>query len=105
MRTLYRKGDREEVWGVKFDYAEFDDSQVESALADGWVENPLELKEPKQVEQVEQVEQASVADTDGNGKLSLDEAKAYLAANGVGYEEGLHWKKVVALAEQHMNGE
>ena len=44
MRTLYRKGDREEVWGVKFDYAEFEDSQVDAALADGWVSNPLELK-------------------------------------------------------------
>lgn len=97
MRTLYRNGDREEVWGIKFDYAEFDDSQVEAALVDGWVENPLDLKE--------QVEQVVVADTDGNGKLSLDEAKAYLAANGVEYEEGLHWKKVVALAEQHMKGE
>lgn len=96
MRTLYRKGDREEVWGIKFDYAEFDDSQIEAALADGWIENPLELKEPEQV---------IVADTDGNGKLSLDEARAYLAANGVEYEDGLHWKKVVALAEQHMKGE
>lgn len=102
MRILYRKGDREEVWGIKFDYAEFDDSQVEAALADGWVENPLDLKETEQVEQVEQV---IFADTNGNGNLSLDEAKAYLAANGVGYEEGLHWKKVVALAEQHMKGE
>ena len=45
MRTLYRKGDREEVWGIKFDYAEFDDSQVDAALADGWVKNPLELKQ------------------------------------------------------------
>lgn len=99
MRTLYRKGDREEVWGIKFDYAEFDDSQVEAALVDGWVENPLDLKDS------EQAEQEILADTDGNGKLSLDEAKAYLAANGVEYEEGLHWKKVVALAEQHMKGE
>lgn len=102
MRTLYRKGDREEVWGVKFDYAEFDDSQVDAALADGWVKTPLELKN---VEQVEQVEQVVVADTDGNGKLSLDEAKAYLAANCVEYEDGLHWKKVVALAEQHQSKE
>lgn len=99
MRTLYRKGDREEVWGIKFDYAEFDDSQVEAALVDGWVENPIDLKDLKQVER------SLSADTDGNGKISHEEAKAYLEANGVEYEEGLHWKKVVSLAEQHMKGE
>ena len=44
-------------------------------------------------------------DADGDGKLSHEEAKAYLAEAGVEYEEGLHWKKVVALAEQHMKGE
>ena len=48
---------------------------------------------------------AQSADADGDGKLSHEEAKAYLAEAGVEYEEGLHWKKVVALAEQHMNGE
>lgn len=48
---------------------------------------------------------AQSADVDGDGKLSHEEAKAYLADAGVGYEEGLHWKKVVALAEQHMKGE
>lgn len=48
---------------------------------------------------------AQPADADGDGKLSHEEAKAYLAEAGVEYEEGLHWKKVVALAEQHMKGE
>ena len=96
MRTLYRKGDREEVWGVKFDYAEFEDSQVDEALADGWVSNPLELKQ--------QDERGQSADTNGDGKLSAEEAKAYLDSIGVDYS-GLHWKKVVALAEQHMKGE
>lgn len=96
MRTLYRKGDREEVWGVKFDYAEFDDSQVDSALADGWVSNPLELKQ--------QDERGKSADANGDGKLSAEEAKAYLDSIDVDYS-GLHWKKVVALAEQHMKGE
>lgn len=96
MRTLYRKGDREEVWGVKFDYAEFEDSQVDAALADGWVSNPLELKQ--------QDERGKSADTNGDGKLSAEEAKAYLDSIGVDYS-GLHWKKVVAMAEQHMKGE
>ena len=96
MRTLYRKGDREEVWGVKFDYAEFEDSQVDAALADGWFKNPLELKQ--------QDELGQPADTNGDGKLSVEEAKAYLDSIGVDYS-GLHWKKVVALAEQHMKGE
>ena len=59
----------------------------------------------QQVEQVEQVEQVSVADANGDGKLSIDEARAYLDGAGVTYEEGTHWKKVVALAEQHMKGE
>lgn len=96
MRTLYRKGDREEVWGVKFEYAEFEDSQVDAALADGWVKTPLELKQ--------QDERGQPADTNGDGKLSAEEAKAYLDSIGVDYS-GLHWKKVVALAEQHMKGE
>lgn len=96
MRTLYRKGDREEVWGIKFDYAEFDDSQVDAALADGWVKNPLELKQHG--------ERHHPADTNVDGKLSAEEAKAYLDSIGVDYS-GLHWKKVVALAEQHMRGE
>ena len=96
MRTLYRKGDREEVWGIKFDYAEFDDSQVDAALADGWVKNPLELKQ--------QGDNQQQVDANGDGKLSAEEAKAYLDSIGVDYS-GLHWKKVVALAEQHMKGE
>lgn len=94
MRTLYRKGDREEVWGVKFDYAEFEDSQVDAALADGWVKNPLELKQ--------QDELGQPADADGDGKLSAEEAKAYLDSIGVDYS-GLHWKKVVALAQEKLN--
>lgn len=48
---------------------------------------------------------AHSADADGDGKLSHEEAKAYLAGAGVECEDGLHWKKVVALAEQHMKGE
>lgn len=87
MRTLYKPGNRGEAWGIKFDYAEFDDAQVDAALADGWVKNPLELKQP--------------ADTDSDGKLSSEEARAYLDSISVDYS-GLHWKKVVALAEQHM---
>lgn len=94
MRTLYRKGDREEVWGVKFDYAEFEDSQVDAALADGWVKTPLELKR--------QGDNQQPADTNGDGKLSAEEAKDYLDSIGVDYS-GLHWKKVVALAEQHQS--
>lgn len=96
MRTLYRKGDREEVWGIKFDYAEFDDSQVDAALADGWVKTPLELKQ--------QGDHQQQADANGDGKLSAEEAKAYLDSIGADYS-GLHWKKVVALAEQRMKGE
>ena len=96
MRTLYRKGDREEVWGIKFDYSEFEDSQVDAALDDGWVKTPLELKQ--------QDERERPADTNGDGKLSAEEAKAYLDSICVDYS-GLHWKKVVAMAEQHMKGE
>lgn len=96
MRTLYRKGDREEVWGIKFDYAEFEDSQVDAALADGWAKTPLELKQQDEIQQP--------ADANGDGKPSAEEAKAYLDSIGVDYS-GLHWKKVVAMAEQHMKGE
>lgn len=96
MRTLYRKGDREEAWGIKFDYAEFDDSQVDAALADGWVKTPLELNVLKF--------DIGPADINGDGKMSAEEAKAYLDSIDVDYS-GLHWKKVVALAEQHQSKE
>lgn len=66
-------------------------------LADGWfltLPDALGASTP-----------AQSADADGDGKLSHEEAKAYLGSVGVEYGEGLHWKKVVALAEQHMKGE
>jgi len=66
-------------------------------LADGWfltLPDALGVSTP-----------AQSTDADGDGKLSHEEAKAYLAAAGVEYEEGMHWKKVVSLAEQHMKGE
>lgn len=66
-------------------------------LADGWfltLPDALGASTP-----------AQSADADGDGKLSHEEAKAYLAEAGVEYEDGLHWKKVVALAEQHMKDE
>lgn len=94
MRTLYKPGNRGEAWGIKFDYAEFDDSQVDAALADGWVKNPLELKQKD--------EQKQPADANGYGKLSVEEAKEYLDSIGVDYS-GLHWKKVVALAQEKLN--
>lgn len=94
MRTLYKPGNRGEVWGIKFDYAEFDDAKVDAALADGWVKNPLELKQKD--------EQKQPADTNGDGKLSAEEAKEYLDSIGVDYS-GLHWKKVVALAQEKLN--
>lgn len=94
MRILYRKGNREQAWGISFDYAEFDDARVDAALAAGWVRNPLELKQ--------QDERGQSADTNGDGKLSAEEAKAYLDSIGVDYS-GLHWKKVVALAQEKLD--
>lgn len=88
MRILYRKGNREQAWGISFDYAEFDDAKVDAALAAGWVRNPLEL------------EQKKTADANGDGQLSADEAKAYLDSIGVGYD-GMHWKAIVKLAKEH----
>ena len=88
MRILYRNGNREQAWGISFDYAEFDDAQVEAALADGWVMNPLDLTHEKS------------ADTNGDGQLSADEAKTYLDSIGVSHE-GMHWKAIVKLAKEH----
>ena len=89
---LYKAGGRELIWGIKCETMVFPDEQVDAMLAAGWVRNPLEL------------EHQQPADANGDGKLSSEEAKAYLDSIGVDYS-GLHWKKVVALAEQHMNGE
>lgn len=95
MRTLYKPGNRGEAWGIKFDFAVFDDAQVDAALADGWVKSPLDLNQKD--------EQKQSADTNGDGKLSVEEAKAYLDSISVDYA-GLHWKKVVSLAELHQKG-
>lgn len=94
MRTLYRHGNMAEAWGIKFAYMEFADDEVNAAIECGWVRNPLELKQQDEREQP--------ADTNGDGKLSAEEAKAYLDSIGVDYS-GLHWKKVVAMAEQHQS--
>ncbi len=88
MRILYRKGNREQAWGISFDYAEFDDAKVDAALAAGWVRNPLEL------------ELKQAADTNGDSQLSSDEAKSYLDSIGVSYD-GMHWKATVKLAKEH----
>ena len=89
MRTLYKPGDRGEAWGIKFDFAVFDDAQVDAALADGWAKSPLDLNKQ--------------ADANGGSKLSVEDAKEYLDSVGVDYA-GIHWKKVVALAELHQKG-
>lgn len=94
MITLYHKDGHSEVWGIKCKFQSVEPEKVETMLADGWVSNPLELKQQDEIKQP--------ADTNGDGKLSAEEAKAYLDSIGVDYS-GLHWKKVVALAEQHQS--
>lgn len=91
---LYRDGSSRKIWGISCDVLVVDDSDVAAMLANGWVKNPLELKQ--------QDERGQPADTNGDGKLSAEEAKAYLDSIGVDYS-GLHWKKVVAMAEQHQS--
>lgn len=93
---LYKIGKSRKIWGIECDVKIFPDDHVNAALADGWVKNPLELKQKD--------EQKQPADANGDGKLSAEEARAYLDSIGVDYS-GLHWKKVVALAEQHMKDE
>lgn len=86
---LYRAGKSEKVWGYDVDLLVVEPEDVESSLKSGWVTSP-ELT-------------VSNADSNGDGKLSVDEAKAYLDDAGIEYD-GLHWKKIVALATEHMAG-
>lgn len=82
MRMLYKAGNSDLIWGIPCDHAVFEDDQVAAALADGWVKNPLEI----------------TADKNGDGELSVDEARAYLDSIGVSHAK-MHWKKVIALAK------
>lgn len=85
---LYKEGDEHVIWGdIPCTYKVVDPLEVESHVADGWKRHPTELYRDDK------------ADTDGDGDLSLDEAKKYLDGKGVDYA-GLHWKKVVALAKE-----
>lgn len=84
---LFRAGTQECVWGYDVDLLVVEDDDLDDALADGWVRSP-ELT-------------AKAADTNGDGEVSIEEAKAYLDSIGEDYS-GLHWKKVVALAKEKM---
>lgn len=94
MITLYHKDGHSEVWGIQCKFQSVEPEKVEAMLAAGWVRNPLELKQ--------QDERERPADINGDGKLSEEEAKAYLDSIGVDHS-GLHWKKVVALAQEKLN--
>ncbi len=88
MITLYHKDGHSEVWGIQCKFQSVEPEKVDAMLAAGWVRNPLEL------------EHKQAADTNGDGQLSADEAKAYLESIGVSYD-GMHWKAVVKLAKEH----
>lgn len=97
MIHVFKKGGERGVPPSDYSIECINEDEDAKFLADGW---RLSIDEALAV-----TAQSHIADTDGDGKLSHEEAKAYLAEAGVEYEEGLHWKKVVALAEQHMKGE
>lgn len=97
MVFVYRSGGDWDLDGVPYTVEFVGINESKKMLKDGWfltLPDALGASTP-----------AQPADVDGDGKLSHEEAKAYLAEAGVEYEDGLHWKKVVALAEQHMKGE
>jgi hypothetical protein len=97
MVFVYKCGGDWELSGVPYTVDFVGISESKKMLKNGW---HLSLDEALAV-----TEKSHMADADGDGKLSHEEAKAYLAEAGVEYEDGLHWKKVVAMAEQHMKGE
>lgn len=43
MRKLYREGEIGEVWGIKCEWKDFHDDDVDTLIADGWVLTPLDL--------------------------------------------------------------
>lgn len=97
MIHVFKKGGERGVPPNNYSIECINEDAADEYIADGWY---LSLDEALAV-----TAQSNTADADGDGKLSHEEAKAYLAEAGVEYEDGLHWKKVVALAEQHMKGE
>jgi len=97
MIHVFKKGGERGVPPNNYSIECINEDEDAKFLADGWF---LTLPDALGASS-----HAQSADTDGDGKLSHEEAKVYLAEAGVEYEEGLHWKKVVALAEQHMKGE
>lgn len=97
MIHIFKKGGERGEYPDNYSIECINEGESSKFLADGWF---LTLPDA-----IGYLSPAQSADIDGDGKLSHEEAKAYLAEAGVEYEEGLHWKKVVALADQHMKGE
>ncbi|MGL5280621.1 MAG: hypothetical protein ACRC8W_02565 [Plesiomonas shigelloides] len=86
---LYRAGTQEVVWGFPVDLTVVEPDDIEEHLSNGWFRSPEETLLPDN------------PDANGDGELSLDEAKKHLDSIGVDYA-GLHWTKVVSLAKENM---
>lgn len=87
MRTLYHPEGQHDVWGIKCKFKSFDVDKIDQALKDGWFMSPLDFES---------------GDSDGDGELELNEAKAYCKENGL-ETKGLHWKQIIKLAQDHIN--
>lgn len=87
MRTLYHPDGNKSVWGVKCKFKSFDADQVDQALSDGWFMSPLDFES---------------GDSNGDGELDIDEARDYCKEHNL-ETKGLHWKKVIKLAQDHIN--
>lgn len=94
MRILYHSDGVEDICGVKCKTKVVELEDVESHLKDGWHLTPWDLSH----------DEVAKPDADSNGKLTIDEARFYLSKHGVEIPDGLHWRKVIAMAEEHHNG-
>lgn len=89
MQMIYHPNGHEDVCGIKCQTKVVEQEDLQNHLNDGWYLTPWEM-----------THEEAKDDT----KLTHEEAKFYLAKHGVEVPEGLHWKKVVAMAEDHQNG-
>ncbi|WP_438565255.1 hypothetical protein [Clostridium sp.] len=85
MRTLYKSGSMMELWGYNVDHIVVEDHEVDAYISDGWVMHPFEL------------DKKSDPDQDGDGKITQEEARAYLTEKGVDHSK-MHWKTAVSEA-------
>ncbi|MGL5281212.1 MAG: hypothetical protein ACRC8W_05550 [Plesiomonas shigelloides] len=84
-----------ELWGYNVDHIVVEDHEVDAYISDGWVMHPFDID--KKSDPDPEPDPDLDPDKNGDGKITQEEARAYLTEKGVDHSE-MHWKTAVAEA-------